>query len=59
MEMTLWLWAAECRAVLELAGRAPGLELELMIYFGDGRTRAVWMLSQRGRLLRWVDVGDA
>jgi hypothetical protein len=30
----------ECRAALALAERAPGLEQELMIYFGDG-TRAV------------------
>lgn len=53
--MTLWLWPSEGRAVLELC--RP--EVELVVFYGDGTTRAAWCASQSGRVVMWANVGVA
>lgn len=53
-QVTLWIWHHEGRAVLELDDA-----LELLVYFGDGVTRAAWLWSQTGRVLAWARVGVA
>jgi hypothetical protein len=58
--MTWWTLALGC-GVLELdalGGIAAGLDLELLVWWGDGRARAVWISSQTGRVLRWAAVGS-
>lgn len=42
------------RGVLELQG-----PIELVVYWGGGRTHAAWLCSQTGRVLLWSVVGVA
>jgi hypothetical protein len=67
--MTWWTIGPGC-GVLEIDYRAsiaveksevaPALELELLVYWGGGEpTRAVWLLSQTGRVMGWAGVGEA
>jgi len=51
--MTWWTLEPGC-GVLELSG-----PIELIVYFGDGQTRAVWLWSESGRMVGWAVVGEA
>jgi len=55
--MTFWIWPDDGRAVLEFGDGDSALEL--MLYYGDGRLRAAWLMSEPGRLLGWAEVGSA
>lgn len=71
MAMTWWTLGLGC-GVLELNGasasagsidgsidgEAAALELELVVWWGDGRARAAWVSSQTGRVLSWARVGS-
>lgn len=40
--------------VLELSGA-----VELVLWWGDGTTRAAWFCSSTGGLVAWSEVGEA
>jgi hypothetical protein len=64
--MTWWTLGLGC-GVLEIDYRPsiavgksePPAEFELLVYWGDGQTRAVWLWSQSGRVAGWAAVGEA
>lgn len=64
--MTWWTIGLGC-GVLEIdyrptsavaKGELPA-DIELLVYWGDGQTRAVWLWSQTGRVAWWSGVGEA
>lgn len=54
-----WWTIANGAGVLELDGGPEGLELELVLFWGDGEARAAWVWSQTGALAWRVEIGDA
>jgi hypothetical protein len=55
--MKLWYDPQDGRAILELPTVVPGLELELLLYFSDDGTRAIWVWSRTRRIAWWPPVG--